>query len=309
MPTIPNRAKLKVLIVEPDFASAKMIEALLRESGFTPSMILRVIGLHEAADALRKNKISVCLVNAVLDGACSAHDLIDLSLKMPTPPPVIVISNTDDLKFDEAGQQLGAAHYVLKREITAAGLERLIRYTVGQHQNTTNQTFAAQYDSLTGLLRQSAFMDRLTQALHRANRSQHPVCVARLDLQNFESINTTHGHDIGDVVLQAIAHRLESKIRKTDTTARFGSDEFACLLENFGAIDSAVHVIQKLALGLKAPVHIEGQTFTVPVAIGVAFYPAHGEEADSLIHRADVALQSARVAAASSGQSKIVTAD
>lgn len=309
MPTVPDRTKIKVLIVEPDFTSAKSIVATLGEVGFTPAMILRANGLHDAVDVLRENKISVCLVNAVLDGAYSAHDLINLTLKMPTSPPVIVMSSTDDLQFDEDSQRLGAALYILKREVTAASLERLIRYTVGQHQNAADQTFAAQYDKLTGLLRQSAFMDRLTQALHRADRSKQPVCVARIDLQNFESINTAHGHDTGDVVLQAIAHRLESKIRKTDTPARFGGDEFAFFLENFGTVDNAGHVIQKLLLGLKAPVHVEGQAFTVPVAIGVAFYPTHGGETDSLCHRADVALQIARSAAAKSGQSEVIAAD
>lgn len=309
MITVPERTKLQILIVEPDFTSAKVLEALLQEGGFTPETILRVNEFHQAINALRENRISVCLVNSSLGDAYSANDLIDVTFKLPASPPVIVISSTDDLNFDKAAQKRGAAHYALKREITAASLERLIRYTVGHHQNATNQAFAAQYDSLTGLLRQSEFMDRLTQALHRADRSQHPVCVARLDLQNFEAINTAYGHDTGDCILQAIAHRLESKIRKTDISARFSGDEFACLFENLSTTDNASLIIQKLALGLKAPVHVEGQTFTVPVAIGVAFYPTNGEKADSLLHRADVALQAARVAAARSKQSEIIIAD
>lgn len=308
MSLVPDRAKLSILIADPIFESAKTIEATLREGGFAARLITRVSGLHEAVDALRGKRISVCLTNKTLDESHTAHDLIARTLKMPTPPPVIVMSDKDDMTFDESCQIRGAVHFILKREITVANLERLIRYIAGQHQKTTDQAFAAQFDRLTGLTLQSAFMDRLTQAIHRSDRSENPVCIARLDIRDFESVNTTYSHNIGDMVLKAVAHRLESKTRKTDTVARLGGDEFACLLENFGPTNNAINVLRKLVLGLKAPIRIDGKTFDVSIAIGVAFFPNNGAEPDRLMHQADIALQSARVDVSNTDQSALVIA-
>lgn len=308
MAVVIDRSKLTTLIVDPEFRSAKQIETAMREAGYPASAIIRAADLHGAVDVLRENRISLCLTSADLGDSYTACDMIDRTLKMPRPLPVIVFSDTDDLEFDAECEKRGAAHFLIKREMTASALDRVIRYTVAHYRREADQAFAANHDKLTGLLRQVAFNERITQALHRSDRSENPVCIARVDLQKFESINASHGHDIGDAVLKAVAHRLVSKIRKTDIAARFGSDEFAILLENFGAEENALSVIQKLALGLKAPILIEGQTFTVPVAVGVSFYPAHGVEADSLLHRADVALQSARDAASASQKSEIVAA-
>ncbi len=153
----------------------------------------------------------------------------------------------------------------------------------------------AYYDPLTTLPNRALLHDRLTQAI-QAGRHQHkPLAFLLLDLDRFKDINNTLGHHHGDLILQQMGPRLQGLLRQVDMIARLGGDEFAILLPGTDA-EGAVRVVNKLHQALVDPFLIDGLTITVEASIGIALYPDHGETADLLIQRANVAMYHAKQA-------------
>ncbi len=148
----------------------------------------------------------------------------------------------------------------------------------------------AYHDALTGLPNRLMLRDRVEQAIARAQRHKNRLAVLFIDLDRFKAINDTHGHRTGDVVLCAVAARIREQVRRTDTVAREGGDEFLVLLEEIGAPEQAALVAGKLLRRLDEPHLIEGRTIHCSGSIGVAMYPEDGTDADELIRHADAAM-------------------
>ncbi len=146
------------------------------------------------------------------------------------------------------------------------------------------------HDALTGLPNRQMLRDRLAHALLRAQRWQSSLAVLFIDLDRFKMVNDTLGHRIGDELLRAVAARLTSQIRKSDTVAREGGDEFIVLLEEVGTTENADKVTAKLQRALASPFLIEGHNLHCGGSIGIAMYPGHGEDAEELIRNADAAM-------------------
>ncbi len=153
----------------------------------------------------------------------------------------------------------------------------------------------AYYDHLTTLPNRVLLHDRLTQAIQTGQHQHKPVAFLLMDLDRFKDINNTLGHHHGDLILQQMGPRLQGLLRQVDTVARLGGDEFAILLPGTDA-EGAVRVVNKLQQALVAPFAIDGLTITVEASIGIAVSPDHGETADLLIQRANVAMYHAKQA-------------
>jgi len=153
--------------------------------------------------------------------------------------------------------------------------------------------FLAQHDALTRLPNRALLMDRLSQALQRAQRESHPLALLCLGLDHFKKINETHGHSEGDGVLQEVARRLNGATRAGDTLARIGGDEFMLLLEGDVAARQ-VTVARKLLETLAAPLLIAGQEVALTASIGISLYPDDGSDRDTLLKQAEQAMQNAK---------------
>ena len=146
------------------------------------------------------------------------------------------------------------------------------------------------HDALTGLPNRLMLRDRLSQAIARAQRKQSTLAVLFIDLDRFKSINDTLGHRIGDEVLRGVAGRISALLRKSDTVAREGGDEFLVLLEDVGQPEHAATVAGKLLHALAEPYLVEGRSLHCSGSIGVAMYPEDGTDAEELICHADAAM-------------------
>ncbi|WP_341937933.1 sensor domain-containing diguanylate cyclase [Marinimicrobium sp. C2-29] len=148
--------------------------------------------------------------------------------------------------------------------------------------------FLAHHDPLTGLTNRLLFHDRLESALSAAHRHQSSLALLFLDLNDFKYINDTHGHAMGDRVLCMIAGRLEGCVRETDTVARMGGDEFTVLLTDIQSVEAVYDKVEEIIATVTAPLGAEfGNIKTPSCSIGVACYPADGEDADTLLSHAD----------------------
>jgi diguanylate cyclase (GGDEF)-like protein len=171
---------------------------------------------------------------------------------------------------------------------------RLAAIAIEQRQQTDKLAHQAQRDALTGLPNRALFEDRLHVALDQAGREGWLAAVLFVDLDRFKEVNDTAGHSVGDSLLQQVAGRLESCVRRTDTVARWGGDEFTLLLTGLRDQQYVVTVAQKLLDALRAPFHIDSHELSVTASIGVAVYPKDGKDASTLQGNADVAMYRAK---------------
>lgn len=152
----------------------------------------------------------------------------------------------------------------------------------------------AYHDALTGLPNRLLFGENLELALAQAKRSNHGVAVMLMDMDHFKYVNDTFGHDYGDKLLVMVAQRLRSVIRKGDTLARMGGDEFTLLLPAVREPDEITKVAEKIFKEFSTPFTIEKNDFTVTSSIGVSTYPQDGDSPETLLKNADSAMYQAK---------------
>jgi diguanylate cyclase (GGDEF)-like protein/PAS domain S-box-containing protein len=150
--------------------------------------------------------------------------------------------------------------------------------------------FQAYHDLLTHLPNRVLLKDRLSLAIAHARRNKRKLAVMFLDLDRFKLVNDTLGHTMGDRLLKAVANRLQSCLRRGDTLARFGGDEFTLLLPEVRTKDDVVVIASKILDRLNAPFVIDGHELFVGASIGISIYPEAGDSEESLIQNADIAM-------------------
>jgi diguanylate cyclase (GGDEF)-like protein len=151
----------------------------------------------------------------------------------------------------------------------------------------------ALHDTLTNLPNRTLLQDRLEQAIRTAHREKKEIGYILMDLDRFKEINDTLGHDVGDLLLIDVGKRLQDELRETDTAGRLGGDEFGIVLPSTG-YDEAILVAKKLHRALEEPFQLYDMNFAIGASLGIAIYPQHGEDALTLIRRADVAMYRAK---------------
>ncbi|HZU73765.1 MAG TPA: EAL domain-containing protein [Acidimicrobiales bacterium] len=150
------------------------------------------------------------------------------------------------------------------------------------------------HDALTGLPNRRLFLDRLTHAIHRSERTSEMHAVFFADVDRFKFINDNLGHQAGDQILRSIADRLTKVLRPSDTLARFGGDEFMLLVEDIPNVEAAETVGRRILEVMRAPVVVDGgREVLAQVSIGIAFTSGRAS-ADDILHDADVAMYEAK---------------
>ena len=193
---------------------------------------------------------------------------------------VIWISENSRAVFGEDGQVVcyeGTVEDVTERKIYQARIEQ-----------------QANYDILTGLANRSLLHDRLQQAIRTAASFGTRLAVVFVDLDRFKFINDGLGHHVGDELLRAMAQRLRSSVRDSDTVARIGGDEFVLLIDGQGDADAVALVLERMLSAISQPWTIPQGDFNVTCSIGVALYPDDGATAETLLKHADQAMYRAK---------------
>ena len=154
----------------------------------------------------------------------------------------------------------------------------------------------ATHDALTDLPNRSLARDRFEQAAAAARRGEHSVAMLYLDLDNFKNVNDTLGHSSGDTLLKQVSDRLSALLRNADTVARLGGDEFLLLVPEVSDGAAVAEIANKVVTGLLAPFDVIGMEIFSGCSLGITMFPADGEDFDSLLKKADIAMYRAKEA-------------
>jgi diguanylate cyclase (GGDEF)-like protein len=199
-----------------------------------------------------------------------------------------------------AAVHAGAQDYLVKGQVDGTGIARSIRYAIERKRLEDSLQYLATHDFLTGLPNCRLFEDRMAHAIERARRDhiggeeKWKLAVVLLDLDNFKSVNDTLGHAQGDLLLQVVAEHLQKSIRKADTLARMGGDEFTFIFENVTGTEDEEILARKIQAVFQQPFQTGGHILEVTASIGISLYPFDGEDAESLLKHADIAMYLAK---------------
>lgn len=207
---------------------------------------------------------------------------VPLSSKNGTIGALIVKSLAGGERYTEQDKEL--LQYVCAQVATAIERQQL-------HARLKRM---AQYDQLTQLPNRELLRDRLRAALADARTGHGRMALLYVDLDRFKQVNDTHGHAVGDMLLQTVANRLKGCVRETDTVARIGGDEFVVLLHSVHAAGDPDSVAGKIRQVLAQPMRLDGHDLRIESSIGVARFPEHGEEEQQLFRHADQAMYAAK---------------
>jgi diguanylate cyclase len=243
--------------------------------------------IHEL---IKQSADELTSVNSGIKDELASSDLL---------PRIKIVFDTNEAvrrKLLEAAEQLMTVNQALQNEIRDRTLiEYQLHAAVEQEEGSRN---AALHDSLTGLPNRVLFKDRLQHGIAQAQRHQWVLAVMFVDLDNFKTINDTHGHQVGDAVLQTVAVRLKQNTRNEDTVSRYGGDEFLYLLTQLREQRDIAMIAAKILKAIQAPCNVNVRDIVVNPAleasIGISVFPTDGATADALIKSADEAMYRAK---------------
>lgn len=226
-------------------------------------------------------------------------DELHAAIRTAAGTPVVVVA--PDPALAEACLEAGANDFLPTEHLSAPLLQRTVRHAVEKHRLTRQlqmaheqEKYLATHDPFTGLPNRQLFGDRVEQALAYADRYEQWIGVLFMDLDRFKNINDTLGHAAGDALLRAVVERVDLRIRRSDTAARYGGDEFVFLLLNIAHAEDAARVARNIIRTVGKPYVVEDRTVSITPSVGIAVYPGDGANAEELISNADMAMYRAK---------------
>ena len=296
------RSDFAQLTIFPVQAGDKAFRTTVRSHGVDEIMVPIDVGVIDSfllpsdSDGLLANRLTAGpAVRDMLSGH-GVDDAMMVVLKSETRfiGTVFVGGHTDEVdpafSQKDFGVFVSLAHQMSKA-LEANQLESAVTQLTEREAELSYKAF---HDPLTGLANRVLFLDRADLATKRQQRGKTHVAIVYIDLDDFKSANDTFGHGMGDKLLQAVARRLESCIRQTDTAARLGGDEFALLLEDLKSPEEAETTAARVVATLKDPIEIDGAVLSTRASLGVAIAAPPGLPAAALTKNADVAMYVAK---------------
>jgi len=289
------------LVIDDDPVIQGLIKGILKTIGLP---IISAMNGEEGLAKAREHKIQLILLDNEMPGVSG----MDVLRRLKAEPelasiPVIMCTGAESNRFLSECFAAGAIDY-LRKPFASAELRARVNAVLERQRLLAELTQAARYDRLTGLANRALITDRLTKALQRAQADPAAgFAVMFLDFDRFKLVNDTLGHDVGDLLLQAIARRLLHNLRADDSTtrdtgtttvARLGGDEFVLLLDGITSIADAEHVASRLLAALDRPYQLGSRTVRSTASIGTVLSASHYELADDMLRDADIAMYEAK---------------
>ena len=259
-----------------------------------PAPLIRALDQSEQV----KDKVEQCAVELSSVNAVLKEEITD-GVPLDQVERALDMSEEVEVKVQQCADDLATVNDALAEEIDERkDLEhQLSKSTAALSRSKVQERklrHLALHDSVTGLSNLTLFNDMLRNGLAQAQRHKWRLAVMFIDLDEFKGINDTHGHDVGDRVLQMVAQRLQTFVRGGDTVSRRGGDEFLFLMLEAKDRDNAANLAAKIIDNVEQPCEVEGVKVTVKPSIGIALYPEDGQSVQELLKNADIAMYAAK---------------
>jgi diguanylate cyclase len=287
---------LRVLLIEDSDDDAELVVRELTRSGYAVTKA-RVETAHALAAALENDRWDLAIADFSMP-QFSGTAALKIVRQFDPDMPFVFVSGTIGEDAAVAAMKSGAQDYIMKGSLKrlAPAVERELREVeVRRSRKRAEERLAhlAYHDALTDLPNRVLLHDRLSQAMLAFHREAQPLALMVLDLDNFKAINDSLGHHAGDRVLRQVAARLRAMLRDTDTVARLGGDEFAVMLPQTDLTGAAM-TGEKMLQRLNVPYVLDERQLIVGASIGIAAFPEHSTDADTLLQKADIAMYAAK---------------
>lgn len=292
--SISHQPRILVVDDEPDMCWA--LENILCPAGYA---VTTTTSGAEAIEKAQERFFNLALMDIRLPDV-EGIELVAPLKAMHPDMAVIMVTGYASLETAVRALNEGVLAYLTKPlnldEVLATARKALEKQRLVEEKQRAEQQLAymATHDALTGLPNRVLFNDRLTMALAHAHRNQRELAVMLLDLDHFKDVNDTLGHSVGDQLLQTVGDRLMSLLRKSDTVARMGGDEFMLILSEIPRVEDTAKIAQKILEAFRKPFVFDGHELHVTTSIGIAIYPYDGKDADMLMKNVDVAMYRAK---------------
>ena len=291
-----KRIKNKILIIEDSLLNQKMLEDILKDT----YSLKKAANAEEAFRILDKSLPDLILLDIVLPDA-NGFDLLQSFSKNKSTAniPVIIISGLTDEENEEKGFLLGAVDYI-KKPFKNAIVKARVATQIQIINNMRDMEKMSFIDSLTEIFNRRAFDIKLQYELGRAAREKSVLSLLMIDVDSFKSYNDKYGHIQGDMMLQAIAIKIKSQLkRSTDVVCRYGGEEFAVILPMVD-VDGAITVAENVRCSIsqmKVPALFSDAATSITISIGIATQsPTEDFDAQDIIKEADNMLYKAKKA-------------
>ena len=288
-----DHTPLRVLAVEAVSLAKSCIAAASELAQNFGIEVLRESRLDQVIDVLKKDDFDAIVYDLDLSNGDNLVDL-DRIVGVCSETPIIVLCRRGDDALAEEALRRGAQEFLVKGTESVRPLRRVIRQANMRKQWERRLIKSARYDYLTGLPDRILFRERLEQALLDAQRTGDQMAILFVDLDQFKEINNTLGHEVGDRLLKIATQRIQKCVRRADSIARSGGDEFAIIANRIDPATDAANLAKRINTALGRPYRIDTSEIHCTASIGITVYPNDGEDADALQKYADLALHRAK---------------
>jgi len=276
-----------ILVADDDPAIRLILRHTMEQDGY---QVVEASNGMEAVQMTRRQRPDLILMDAVMPVKDGFHATAELKAeKEYADLPILVITALDDDRSVAKAFDVGACDYITK-PVNWSVLRQRVRRLLYTAQAERKIRHLAYHDTLTGLPNRLLFMDRMEQAIGRAQRSNDRFALLFIDVDHFKVINDSMGHEAGDQLLTEVTRRLGDSVRRSDTIARLGGDEFTVILENVSEPEAVVLVAKNLLEILCKPMYLGDRDVHISASIGIAMYPDDGEDFGNLLKNADTAM-------------------
>lgn len=284
---------IKILFIDREHGEYLLIADILSQVRHVNYELVWCNQLDQALPHILSNEFDVVLLDFFW-GDASARDLLNAARVQANKTPIVIMTDEMEIEVDRDVIRAGASDYLIKGQIDHLLLERTLRYAMERKHTEMHLARLAHYDPLTDIPNRILFRDRLEHMLNLANRDKTAFALMFVDLNGFKQVNDNFGHDAGDAIIRTCAERLSSCMRRSDSVARVGGDEFTLLLSHIDSHTDVAHIAEKIIALIAEPSDINGYEVVVGCSIGIAVYPQAGRDADTLLKNADMAMYKAK---------------
>ena len=280
-----------VLVVDDDRTSRVVLAEALRNSGCE---VDEARNATEALEICNRCMPDLILMDAIMPGL-NGFDLCKTIRNMPfgADIPVLIITASDSEDAVSMAFSVEATDFINK-PVNTSVIQKRVNHLIASNKAERNMKRLAYHDSLTGLPNRTNLMQHLQLMIDQSNIENSTFAVLFLDLDHFKVVNDTMGHDVGDLLLKAVADRLRNFLRGQDFIARLGGDEFTIILQNVKKIKAIEEIAGQICESFKEPFVFLRRKILVTTSIGISVFPADGKEISDLLKHADTAMFKAK---------------